>query len=118
MSDTVSREEFEAVLDRLQDLEDGEFMRAVEADPSDRDYLPIELVKRLVAVEHPVKVFREHRRLSVSDLAERSGVARSYLSEVEAGKKPGSVSAYRRLAAALGVAIDDLVPRDDSRVAA
>jgi hypothetical protein len=52
MSDTapfVTRTEFEGVLDRLQDLEDADYMRAVEADPSRRKYLPFAAVKRLVA---------------------------------------------------------------------
>jgi transcriptional regulator with XRE-family HTH domain len=36
-------------------------------------------------------------------------MARAYLSEIETGKKPGSVAALKRLAKVLGVDIDDLV---------
>jgi transcriptional regulator with XRE-family HTH domain len=36
-------------------------------------------------------------------------VPQSYISEIETGKKPGSIDAWRRLAAALDVTIDDLL---------
>ncbi len=55
-------------------------------------------------------IWRERRKLTLSALARSSGVRMSYLSEIEAGEKPGSVDAYRKAAAALGVDIDDLVP--------
>lgn len=38
-----------------------------------------------------------------------------YLSEIETGKKPGSVRAYRALAGALGLSVDDLLPNDRAR---
>jgi len=109
MNQYVTREEFDRVIDRLQDLEDGEFMRGVEADTSDRDYLPAAAVKRMIAGESPITVWREHRGLSLTALAKKAGVGRSYLSEIEGGKKPGSVTALRSVADALGLSIDDLV---------
>lgn len=64
---------------------------------------------RLIDGEHPVRVWREHRRMRAKDLAAASGIASSYLSAIETGKKPGSVSALKRIAAALGVTLDELV---------
>jgi len=109
MNQYVTREEFDRVIDRLQDLEDAEFMRGVEADAGGRDYLPASAVKRMIAGESPITVWREQRGLSVTALAGKAGIGRSYLSEIEGGKKPGSVVALRSLADALGVSIDDLV---------
>ena len=37
-------------------------------------------------------------------------MSRSYLAEIEGLKKPGSIAAFRSLAAALGVAVDDIMP--------
>lgn len=108
MNQYVTREEFDRVVDRLQDLEDAEFMRGVETDSGDRDYLPAAAVKRMIAGESPITLWREQRGLSVTALAEKAGIGRSYLSEIEARKKPGSVAALRSLAAALGLSIDDL----------
>jgi transcriptional regulator with XRE-family HTH domain len=42
-------------------------------------------------------------------LAEASGVDRAYLNEIESGKKPGSVEAWKRTADALRIGLDDLV---------
>jgi Helix-turn-helix. len=44
-------------------------------------------------------------------LAGRAGVSTGYLSEIEAGKKPGSVDAYKALAEALDTSVDWLVLR-------
>lgn len=83
---------------------------AVGVDTARRDYMPGELVSRMLAGEHPVRLWREQRKLTLRELADRSDVGVSYLSEIESGRKPGSVKALRELAQALGLSIDDLVP--------
>ena len=50
--------------------------------------------------------------MSPRDLAAASGVAFNHISEIEGGRKPGSAEALRRMAAALGVAMEDLMPVD------
>lgn len=42
-------------------------------------------------------------------LSEKSGVAPGYVSEIESGKKKGSLDAIRKLARALDTSIDALV---------
>ena len=116
MNDTVtlSRADYEALLDRLEDFEDMATLDRLEArlaaDPEGAlaDYLPIELVKRLSAGEHPVRVWRAHRGMTREALAAAAGVAPSYLSEIETRRKPGSFNAIAKLAAALRVPLDDI----------
>src|SRR6266498_3108944 len=105
MNDTVtlSRAEYEAVLDRLE----ARIAKLGFAEAT-KDYLPIELVERLVAAEHPIRVWRAHRGLTREELAEKAGVAPSYLTEIETRKKPGSFDAMIKLAAALGISLDDI----------
>ena len=57
----------------------------------------------------PCAIWREYRELTQTALAEASGVNRFYLSEIESGKKPGSVEALKRIADALRIGLDDLV---------
>lgn len=57
----------------------------------------------------PVRAFRDHRGLTLRDLAERADISLSYLSEIEHGRKPGSVAVLTRVADALGTSIDALV---------
>ncbi len=73
------------------------------------DNLSDEFVTRLLAGEHPIRIWREHRGLTSPALADKARVSRSYLTEIEGLKKPGSVQAFRSLAAALGMAVDDLL---------
>src|SRR5258706_10629699 len=91
-----------ATLDRL------EARLAADPDAALADYLPIELVKRLLAGEHPIRVWRSHRGMTREALAAAAGVAPSYLSEIEACRKPGSFKAIAKLAAALRVPLDDI----------
>lgn len=101
--------EVESLRQRIEDLEDLIRMRNLEDRTDPKDYLPIELVDRVIAGEHPTRIWREHRGLSLHELSRRSNVPTSYLSEIENDKKPGSISAYGAIAKVLNVKIDDLV---------
>jgi ribosome-binding protein aMBF1 (putative translation factor) len=114
---TLSRFEYEALLDRIKDAEDRTAIDRLEAriaregfEAATRDYLPMELAKRLFDGEHPIRVWRAHRGLTREILAEKAGVAPSYLTEIETRRKPGSFDALAKLAQALNVLLDDLAP--------
>ncbi len=108
----VPIEAWRELLEKAEMLEDvAAYDRAAAALASgEEELVPGELVDRLAAGEHPVKVWREYRGLSQHQLAERSGLRQSYVAQIELGHRRGTVDAYRRLADALGVGIDDLVP--------
>jgi transcriptional regulator with XRE-family HTH domain len=71
--------------------------------------VPAEIVRLLLAGENPVRVWRTHRGLSARKLATATGLSAPYISEIESGKKEGSVSVMKKLAVALNVDLDDLV---------
>jgi transcriptional regulator with XRE-family HTH domain len=52
--------------------------------------------------------------VSQDDLAKRAGITQGYLSEIEIGRKSGDVRTLRKLAAALKVTLDSLVPDEPS----
>jgi len=89
-----------------EDLADA---RRVLAATKREDYLALDEADRLAKGESPVRVWREHRKLTMQALAAKSGVPQPYISEIETGKKPGSLKATAALAKALNLAIDDLV---------
>ena len=112
---TLGRSDYKALLDRLEDAEDHARLNAIEADEvksgkgtAQADYLPVELVERLCAGEHPVRVWRHHCGLTRGALAAAAGMAPSYLTEIETRRKLGSFAALAKLAAALGVSLDDI----------
>jgi DNA-binding Xre family transcriptional regulator len=92
---------YDALLARLDDIEN-----VVSGD----EPVPMAVVEQLAAGVSPIRVWREHRGLSLRALAERVGISAALLSEIETGKKDGSVRTLAALARALSVTLDDLVP--------
>ncbi|MBV9017397.1 MAG: helix-turn-helix transcriptional regulator [Alphaproteobacteria bacterium] len=112
---TLSRAEYEALLDRLEEAEDKAVLDTLEAQiaklgfaEATEDYLPIELTKQLSSGEHPIRVWRAHRGLTREALAAAAGVSPSYLTEIETRRKPGSFDAIAKIAAALRISLDDI----------
>ena len=102
---SVPRTEYEALIDRNSELEDR--LAALEADDGSR--VPHEVALAIIRGESPVLAFRRHLGLTLRELSARTGIAASYLSEIERGRKPGSTSALARIAAAVGATIDSLL---------
>lgn len=100
--------QYEALLDAA-DLAAAQKIMAEVAAGRD-EFVPEAVVDRFLDGENPIRVWREYRGLSATGLAARAGISGAYLSEPETGKKKGGVETLRRLAAALDLDIDDLVP--------
>jgi DNA-binding XRE family transcriptional regulator len=108
---TLARKDWKAIVEALEDADDRKSIlvsRARRAAGTD-DAVPAWIVKRIIAQESPVRVYREWRGLTVTALAKAADVAQPYLSAIEGGSKPGSASALKRIAAALSVDMEDLV---------
>lgn len=75
---------------------------------ADEEHFPVAVADRLMAGDHPVKVFREHRGLTQKRLAAAAGVDAAYLSQIETGHRRGSIETLQKLARALNVDLDDL----------
>jgi DNA-binding XRE family transcriptional regulator len=90
-----------------------EQMRDIQAyDAAMRDQgeaVPHELMTRLIDGESPLRVWREHRELTQAELARQVGIDKTYLSQIENGRKSGSVAVLAKLAAELRVDVDDLL---------
>ncbi|MEO5330482.1 MAG: helix-turn-helix transcriptional regulator [Magnetococcus sp. YQC-5] len=76
----------------------------------EEESIPSEIVDRLLdGPDTKLKVWREYRGLTLRKLAKDAGCSSAYLSEIESGKKSGSVRIMKALALALRVDLDDLV---------
>jgi len=94
------------LLARLEDRDDIDTADAVVA--RGEESFPESVVDALLDGVAPVKVYREYRGLRAGELAAEVGISQDYLSEIETGKKTGSLSVLTRLAAALDVELSDL----------
>jgi DNA-binding XRE family transcriptional regulator len=109
----VPIETYRRLVERAEDAEDIQaFDRAMaEVGRGEDEVVPQEVAHRLLGgVEHPVRVWREYRGLTQEELARATGVGKSYISQLEAGKKTGSLRFLRTLAEALEVDLEDLIP--------
>jgi mRNA interferase RelE/StbE len=112
---TIRREEYERLLDAADELAAiAAYDRAIAAGG---EGMPHEVLARIVAGESPVRVIREWRGLSAAELARRAGLHRVQVHDIEAGKRSGSVQTLRRIADALDVPLDDIVPSDGAGAA-
>lgn len=109
MSDmiTISRVEYEALLEAREDLEDQRIVDAYLSNP--QEGIPSDMVDRILDGESPLAVLRQWRGFSQSSLAKASGVNRVQISDIEAGRSKGSIDTYKKLADALRLTIDDIV---------
>lgn len=70
---------------------------------------PVTATIKIIQGEAPLKTFRKHHNMSQAELSKRSGVPQGLISEIETGKKQGSVTSLKALADTLQVQIDDLL---------
>ena len=103
---TLSMAEYEALLQRCEDLED--IVAAMKADDGTR--IPHEVVRMAMLDDtSPMAAFRKYRGITLRELSELTSLSASYLSEIEGGRKAGSAEAWRRIAEALDTTMDTLV---------
>lgn len=73
------------------------------------ELFPSELVDALFEGRYRIKVWREHRGLSQQEAAGAPGTSDPYLSQLESGKREGSVEVMAVLTRALNLSLDLLI---------
>ena len=99
----VPEDEYEDLIDSLEAQAIMERVRAGE------ETWPSDLVRELMETDSRIRTYRKYRGMTGSELAQAAGISQPHLSDIENGKKAGSVDVLRRIAAALRVDLDDLV---------
>lgn len=104
-------EEYRQLVDLAEDKADALAAQAAEARRlSGEEYVPAELVEKIIAGERPLRVWRSYRGLTLEQLALQASIGQSYLSMIEAGRRQGKPALWRALAEALDVSVDDILP--------
>jgi DNA-binding XRE family transcriptional regulator len=71
--------------------------------------LPDEILQKMeIGKDSPIKIIRKHRGMTQEDLAAAAGLSRPYLTEIETGRKEGSIRSLKSIAKALGVPLEKL----------
>jgi DNA-binding XRE family transcriptional regulator len=103
--------EYEHLMALLEDMQDaGDAKRIMSSlDRGEDEALPQAVAQRLLNDEAPLRVWREYRGLTQTQLAEMAGVTQAMVTMIETGRRKGQTPTLKRLADALGVDVDDLV---------
>jgi DNA-binding XRE family transcriptional regulator len=108
----VPIETYLRLLALAEDMEDiRAYDRAMaEVSRGEDEILPAEVAERFLnGATQPLRIWREYRGLTQQKLADAAGVGKSYISQIEAGKKQPTVGVLQALSRALAVEMEDLV---------
>jgi len=105
----LSEQDYATLLEQAENYHDIQAANEARARiDAGEETFPSSVVEALLDGVAPVRVFREHRGMRAGELAEKVGISQGYLSELESGKKTGSLSVLKRIAEVLGVELNDL----------
>ena len=104
-------EAYDALIEELESLQDlRDFDIATKRIEEGKDMLvPSSVVYRIIDGVHPLKAWREYRKLTLKELALHCNVSSAAISQIENGKREPSVKLLKSIAEILEVDLDDLV---------
>lgn len=98
--------EYRIMLETLEDIEDVEAIELAHNDPNER--FSLDIVEKIASGKNPIKVFREYRNLSQTELAKKAKISRQYICQIESGERTGTAKLLKEIARVLKVDLDDL----------
>lgn len=103
----LTRSEYDEL---LEDTYDGALIDAAREESSGKATMPGDLLlASLDGTLHPLAAWRKAAGLTQAELADKAGLRKATVSDIENGKLDPRLSSLRALAAALKVDIDDIV---------
>ncbi len=91
----------------LQDIQDYDSAKAAIDSGAD-ELIPSEVVHAILDGENAIRVWREYRGLSQQETAQIAEVSAPYLSQLETGKRKGSLEVLSAIAKALNVSLEQI----------
>lgn len=91
----------------LEDIRDFDEMNAA-IKRGDEELIPAAVVHAILDGKSPIKVWREYRGLTQQQLADRIGISKPYLSQLETGKRTGPAEVLSAIAEALNVSLEQV----------
>lgn len=94
-------------VEMLQDIYD--YDEAKKAITAGEELIPSQVTYAILDGENPIRVWREYRGLTQQQLADKAGISKPYLSQIESGQRKGSTEVLAAIAKALDLSLDDLI---------
>ena len=96
----------------LEDIRDYDAAKAALENGED-ELIPAEIIYAILDGESPIKVWREYRGLTQQQLADKVGISKPYLSQIETGKRTGTTDILSVIAKALDVSLDEVITTEN-----
>ena len=108
----IPYEEYQRLLEEAEMLRDIQAYDEAKASVAQGEALiPSEVTFAILDGESPIRVWREYRGLTQQQVAEKAGISKPYLSQLESGKRKGTTEALSAVARALGVSLEVLLAK-------
>ena len=95
----------------LQDILDYD-AAVLAIERGEDELIPAEVVYAILDGENPIKVWREYRGLTQQQLADKAGISKPYLSQIETGKRTGTTEILSAIAKSLDVSLEEVIERE------
>jgi DNA-binding transcriptional regulator YiaG len=110
----LPRKDYEALVAKAAEADEDAgtarlVSRAREDVAAGAPLIPMEFAERIAGGEHPIRVLREWRGMTQMQVSHRTNLGQGYISDLESGRRKGTVAALRVIAEALRVPIDLLI---------
>ena len=94
-------DEWRQIESKLEDRGDAAAVRAFLKEPTET--FPDAVVAAILDGAHPIKAFREYRKMTQAQLAGKTGTTAVYISQIERGDRRAGRKLRSKIGAALGV---------------
>jgi DNA-binding XRE family transcriptional regulator len=105
----IPYEQYERFVEAQEMLDDVKaFDAAKQQIAGGEELVPSTVTYAILDGGNPIRVWRTYRGLTQQQLADRVGISKPYLSQLESGKRAGTTVVMNAVAQALGLSLEDL----------
>lgn len=109
----LPEDDYRRMCAEIEDSNDVAAAAAAEARAqAGEEYVPAALVDRIIDGDAPLRVWRDYRGLTQAALGAMVGLNKMTISGIESGRRDTTSRNWRKLADALSVDVDDILPLD------
>jgi len=107
----IPYKEYKKIQEILEDAEDiKDIEQNLKAIEDAREIaIPSEVTFAIIDGTHPIRAWREYKKIKLNDLAQRVSISSSYLSQIENEKRNPTIQTLKAIAKALGIETDMLI---------
>lgn len=103
--------EYQRLYEALEDAEDirniEEHLSAIKQESEIT--VPGEVTFAILEGIHPVRAWREYKKIKIKDLAAQVGISPAYLSQIETGKRNPTIDTLKGIAGKLNIEVEMLI---------